>query len=121
MVPQVGDIIKIHVEPEPISDVLCRTPSTYSYQNLKFAPEDDKEYIICSGNPQNRLLLVQRDDFDVPLGFALVYVSNEPHIVITQVGFQPTPVTVSIVGKVEEKNDIPMGYEIGSKLFVVNL
>ena len=120
MLPQIGDIVKIYVEPQSISDAICRTPSTYSYGlSLMFQPEDDKEYVICSGTPQHGLLLAQKDNYDIPLGFALVYLRDEPHIVITQVGFQPKPASVSIVGHIAEKNKIPSGYEIGSRLFVV--
>lgn len=118
----IGDVIRIkplHVENEDPSGIL-RTASTYQYGfSLVLSPNENKEYVVCKGNASDGFLLAQRNDYDVPIGFALVYRDGQPHFVVTQVGFELKPVEVSVTGKVSLE-EIPDVYPIGSQVFLVH-
>lgn len=122
MVVNIGDIVimKLISVDKKDPDMISRTASVYSYgDSLVLCPSADKEYVVCTGDAETGFLLAQRDDYDAPVGFALVYQQGLPHFVITQVGFQPEPVELSVVGQLDKEN-IPSKYPIGSQLFVVH-
>jgi hypothetical protein len=120
MTVKIGDVVKIKTIPTDTgdSDVVCRTPSVYSYGfSLVLSPNESHEYVVCKGTAESGFLLAQKDDSEAPIGFALVYQDNKPNVVITQVGFVPEPVELVVVGEVDPTT-IPNVYQIGSQLLV---
>lgn len=123
-----GDIIKIAIKKTAVdANALSRTMSTYQYGlTLRGEPKPEQEYIVSSkayedlyGDECSCFLLVDRIEPETPIGFALVYVDNEPHVVVTQTNFQPRPVTVTHVGRITPIEDVPEAKMIGSQVFVV--
>lgn len=117
---KIGDVVKMKVIPTYNDDpcTVCRTASVYSHGfSLVLSPNESHEYVVCKGTAESGFLLAQKDDYEAPIGFALVYHENNPHVVITQVGFEPEPVELEVVGQVDTTS-LPEVYPIGSQLFV---
>lgn len=115
-----GDIITIKVlqEEEP-NDMVCRTPSTYGYGfNLQFSPQQDIQYVVCNGNYQNGYTLMQRYTPEMPIGFVILTYENKDCYRISQVGFEPIPIEVTVIGQYQ--GEIPNVKTIGSQVFVMN-
>lgn len=117
-----GDIIKIRVlaKDDDSDDNVLACPSTYFYgSSLQLCPKEDMNYVVCNGNPKSGFMLSVKDNPDVPIGFAVMYVNEQPCYCITQVGYQPKPIEIEVVGKVE-LDEVPKKFPIGSQLFVVS-
>lgn len=117
MPPRVGDIVRIR----PFDDVeevmddggppLFRTPSTYSYGfSLHLHPDPMRTYVVCGrGNGvleamagSRSFVLCVQGDSTLTVGFGLFYdaVGNS-YTRVTQVGFDPVPVEVEVVGRAD--------------------
>jgi hypothetical protein len=117
-----GDIITIDIKATSDGDnVLSRTMSTYQYGfSLRGEPKPTEEYIVSSqdfedvyGDQCVCFLLVDRNAPETPIGFALVYIEDKPHIVITQTGFEPRPVELTHIG---HTSNVPRAHVIGSQV-----
>jgi hypothetical protein len=121
-----GNVIKITFVNEPVDtgDTLTRTMSTYHYgDKLRARPLPEEEYIVVGnedlyGEHCVSFLLVDKNNNDVPIGFALVYENEIPHVVITQYGFEPEPVNIELIG---HSNDVPQTGVIGSQMLFVKM
>lgn len=116
-----GDIIKIKVlqEEEPETDTLCRTPSTYGYGfELQLRPRSDTQYVVCNGDYVNGYTLMEYNKPNTPIGFVILTKDNQYYYRISQVGFEPIPIEITVVSQYED--DIPHIPQIGSQVFVVN-
>jgi hypothetical protein len=114
-----GDIIKIKVlQNEEPSDLLCRSPSTYGYGfNLQLKPIQDTQYVVCQGDYRNGYTLMEYNNQKTPIGFIILTRDNKDYYRISQVGFEPIPICITVIDKYE--GEIPKQTMIGSQVFVV--
>ena len=59
--------------------------------------------------------MVQTDNHAIPIGFCLKYINGKPYVQITQVGFEPIPVNITMLGHQENP---PQGFRIGNDVVV---
>lgn len=117
-----GDIITIKVlqEEEPETDTLCRTPSTYGYGfNLQLRPIENTQYVVCSGNYLNGHTLMELNKPETPIGFIVLTIDNQQYYRVSQVGFEPVPIEITVVSQYND--EIPNVTPIGSQVFVVHM
>lgn len=96
-----GDIVVF----DPLPDTgLCRTPSNYDSPNLELFPTPGDFYVMC----QDKSFQRWPPDGEA-LGWEYVTVNNQPHVRITQFGFQPVQVRMKIM---ERARNIPNGYGV---------
>jgi hypothetical protein len=108
-----GDIITIDYKPPPPDGTLERTVSTYSYPLLITRPyNNETKYTICDGDAIKGFHLVKTDSLETAIGFCLLYVDDEPYIKVTQFGFEPEQVSITIVGY--DDNAPKVGSHVGS-------
>jgi hypothetical protein len=115
-----GDIIKIKVlQEEPQTDAICRTPSTYGYGfDLQVKPNKETEYVVCNGDYVNGYTLMEYNNQEAPIGFVILTRDNEDYYRISQVGFEPIRICITVIDKYG--GEVPYIAPIGSQLFVVN-
>lgn len=116
---EIGNVIRLVPikNTEEDSTLLRRTPSVYYYKDIVFSPNPEREYIVCDEYPKGQFLLRDKDNHDLPIGFCLLFIDNLPHIIITQIGFEPIPVLLEITGK---SDIIPSAHRIGSEVLIVD-
>jgi hypothetical protein len=56
---------------------------------------------------------------DTPIGFVILKRDNEDYYRVSQVGFEPVPISIRVISQYTE--EIPYIAPIGSQLFVVKL
>lgn len=117
-----GDIITFQIIDTDSEGLLPRTPSTYGYHvTLHLTPSYGSPYIVCNGSIQNGFCLILQDKPSTPVGFGLFFdpALNGYFLRVTQVGFDPLPITLEVIGKTKE---YPIDkYFIGSRVLVANV
>lgn len=119
---QVGNVLRLTPKTVETQDpyLLCRCPSTYTYgDKLMFNVNPQQEYVVC-GYKHHTYILSIKDKPDLYVGFALFQDDDNGFFTrITQVGYEPEPVTVEVVGQ-EVTEKIPKNRSfIGSSVLVV--
>ena len=120
MPAHLGDIVRITPLTQEDSDdattadaapLLFRTPSTYGYGfSLHLHPDPSRTYVVCGigdslwkdGGTMQSLVLCVQGDPGLTVGFGLFYDAHGcAYTRVTQVGFDPIPVTVEVLGRAE--------------------
>jgi len=115
-----GDIITITDFQEGTKYVLPRAPSTYALgDRLELYPNPDRSYIVCNGDAITGYCVCVKDDPSIPIGFVVQYVDGTPCFRITQMGYEPQQITMSIIGK--HRGPIPNRPRIGSVVVHMNV
>jgi hypothetical protein len=121
---KIGDKIKITTvsstdQSSPTYE-LKRSPSTYHFgSTLELHPYPSKAYTVCGGDSVSGFVLVDSMNHDIPIGFCILIINEEPYIRITQVGHQPERVKLEVVGF--DSNPPRDKFPIGSQVFVATI
>lgn len=111
-----GDIVRLIItNDEEVSDVLCRTPSTYGYGfYIQFQPREDTEYVVCNGNDFTGYTVMEKNNPETPIGFII-----KPGCYrVSQVGHEWQQVDTLVVGRFE--GQVPNISPIGSQVIIVS-
>ncbi len=115
---QIGDVLRlVPAAGRPQDDgppPLERCPSVYDYgDSLHLYVHEDERYVVCGVDSQSPCsetgyVLAVQGRPDLVVGFGLFSSTARYHTRITQVGHDPEPVRVEVVGRAPT-GDVPIG------------